>query len=59
MLSPLLIGAAVADTIGGLLSVNPSVTTEVIASGLAAATAWNLVTWRLGLLAKPSICWIR
>lgn len=49
MLGPLLVGAAVADTIGGLLSVSPSVTTEVIASGLAAATAWNLVTWRLGL----------
>jgi PiT family inorganic phosphate transporter len=49
MLGPLLIGAAVADTIGGLLSVSPSVTTEVIASGLAAATGWNLVTWRLGL----------
>ena len=49
MLGPLLIGAAVADTIGGLLSVSASVATEVIASGLAAATAWNLVTWRLGL----------
>jgi len=49
MLGPLLIGAAVADTIGGLLSVSASVASEVIASGLAAATAWNLVTWRLGL----------
>jgi PiT family inorganic phosphate transporter len=49
LLGPLLIGAAVADTIGGLLSVSPSVATEVIASGLVAATAWNLVTWRLGL----------
>jgi PiT family inorganic phosphate transporter len=49
MLGPLLIGAAVADTIGGLLSVSPSVATEVIASGLAAAIAWNLITWRLGL----------
>jgi inorganic phosphate transporter, PiT family len=49
MVGPLLIGAAVADTIGGLLSVSASVATEVIASGLAAATAWNLVTWRLGL----------
>ncbi|MGZ5359072.1 MAG: anion permease [Solirubrobacterales bacterium] len=49
LLGPLLIGAAVADTIGGLLSVDASVATEVIGSGLAAATAWNLVTWRLGL----------
>jgi inorganic phosphate transporter, PiT family len=49
MLGPFVVGAAVADTIGGLLSVSASVATEVIASGLAAATAWNLVTWRLGL----------
>ncbi|MGZ5348165.1 MAG: anion permease, partial [Solirubrobacterales bacterium] len=49
LLGPLLLGAAVADTIGGLLSVDASVATEVIGSGLAAATAWNLVTWRLGL----------
>lgn len=49
LLGPLLIGAAVADTIGGLLSVSPSVATQVIASGLAAATGWNLFTWRLGL----------
>ncbi|MEO8092640.1 MAG: inorganic phosphate transporter [bacterium] len=49
LLGPLLIGAAVADTIAGLLSVSASVATEVIGCGLAAATAWNLVTWRLGL----------
>ncbi|MGZ5324084.1 MAG: anion permease [Solirubrobacterales bacterium] len=49
LLGPLLLGAAVADTIGGLLSVDASVATEVIGSGLAAATTWNLVTWRLGL----------
>ena len=49
LLGPLLVGAAVADTIGGLLNVDASVATEVIGSGLAAATAWNLVTWRLGL----------
>ncbi|MGZ5330638.1 MAG: anion permease [Solirubrobacterales bacterium] len=49
LLGPLLVGAAVADTIGGLLSVDASVATEVIGSGLAAATTWNLVTWRLGL----------
>jgi inorganic phosphate transporter, PiT family len=49
LLGPLLVGAAVADTIGGLLSVSPSVATEVIGSGLAAATTWNVFTWRLGL----------
>ncbi len=49
LLGPLLVGAAVADTIGGIVTVSPSVAVEVIGSGLAAATAWNLTTWRLGL----------
>jgi inorganic phosphate transporter, PiT family len=49
LLGPLLVGAAVADTIGGIVTVAPSVTTEVIGSGLAAAVAWNLVVWRAGV----------
>jgi PiT family inorganic phosphate transporter len=49
LLGPLLMGAAVADTIGGIVTVPPSVSTEVIGCGLAAAVTWNLVTWRLGL----------
>lgn len=49
MLGPLLLGAAVADTIGGILDLSASAATEVIGCGLAAATAWNLATWRLGL----------
>ena len=49
MLGPLLLGAAVADTIGGIVTVAPSSAVAVIGSGLAAAVCWNLVTWRLGL----------
>lgn len=49
LLGPLLLGAAVADTIAGIVTVAPSAATEVIGAGLAAALAWNLVTWRLGL----------
>lgn len=49
LLGPLLIGAAVADTIGGILKVDPSTATEVIGCALLAATSWNLFTWRLGL----------
>jgi PiT family inorganic phosphate transporter len=49
MLGPLLVGAAVADTIGGIVTVSPSEAIAVIAAGLAAAVAWNLLTWRLGL----------
>jgi PiT family inorganic phosphate transporter len=49
LLGPLLLGAAVAETIAGIVTVAPSAATEVIGSGLAAAVAWNLLTWRLGL----------
>jgi len=49
MLGPLLLGAAVADTIGGIVTVPASAVTLVIGSGLAAAVAWNLTTWRFGL----------
>ena len=49
LLGPLLLGAAVADTIGGIVEVSPAAATEVIGAGLAAAVGWNLVTWRLGL----------
>lgn len=49
MLGPLLVGAAVADTIGGIVTVVPAAVTAVIGSGLVAAVAWNVLTWRLGL----------
>src|SRR4029450_7505007 len=49
MLGPLFLGAAVADTIGGIVTVSPDETVEVIGAGLAAAMTWNLVTWALGL----------
>ena len=49
MLGPLLVGAAVADTIGGIVTVDSEAAIEVIGAGLAAAVAWNLITWRFGL----------
>jgi inorganic phosphate transporter, PiT family len=49
LLGPLAVGAAVADTIGGIVTVAPSVAIEVIGAGLAAAVTWNLITWALGL----------
>ncbi len=54
LLGPLLIGAAVADTIGGIVTVSPDAATAVIGSGLAAAVAWNLITWRRGLPSSSS-----
>ena len=49
LLGPLLLGAAVANTIAGIVTVSPSVAVKVIGSGLAAAVAWDLVVWRLKL----------
>jgi len=49
LVGPLLVGAAVADTIGGIVTAPPSAAIAVIGSGLAAAVAWNVLTWRLGL----------
>lgn len=48
-MGPLLLGAAVANTIGGIVSVTPSVTDQVIGAGLASAVTWNLIAWRRGL----------
>jgi len=49
LLGPLLLGAAVANTIGGIVSVTPSVSDQVIGAGLAGAVTWNLITWSRGL----------
>ncbi len=49
LLGPLLLGAAVANTIGGIVTVNPSAANRVIATGLASAVIWNMGAWALGL----------
>ena len=49
LLGPLLLGAAVANTIGGIVTVTPSSANQVIGAGLVAALAWNLTMWRRGL----------
>ena len=49
LLGPLLVGSAVADTIGGIVTVGGTTGVEVIGAGLLAAVAWNVVTWALGL----------
>lgn len=46
---PLLAGAAVADTVGGIVTLTHGTAIAVIGSGLLAATAWNVLTWALGL----------
>jgi len=54
LLGPLLLGAAVADTIAGIVSVSDADAIAVIGSGLVAAVGWNLFTWRLALPSSSS-----
>jgi len=54
MLGPLLLGAAVADTIAGIVEVTPAQTVIVVGAALSAAVIWNLVTWRWGLPSSSS-----
>jgi len=49
LLGPVLVGAAVANTIATIVDVPPDETVAVVGSGLAAATTWNLLTWWRGL----------
>ena len=49
LLGPLLLGAAVADTVGGIVTVSGSTGIVIIVAGLAAAVTWNLVTRARGL----------
>lgn len=56
-LGPLLGGTAVANTIGGFVSVGdlPAAhSVAIVLSGLCGAIAWNLLTWRLGIPSSSS-----
>jgi len=52
MIGAVALGTAVADTIGGIVQVPPDQVVQTIGSGLAGATAWNLLTWWRGLPAS-------
>jgi PiT family inorganic phosphate transporter len=49
VLGPVLLGAKVADTIAGIVTVPHGETIAVLGAALTGATLWNLVTWRRGL----------
>ncbi len=49
MAGAVLLGTAVADTIGKIVTVPQAQMVAVVGAGLAGATAWNLLTWWLGL----------
>jgi inorganic phosphate transporter, PiT family len=54
LLGPLLLGAAVADTIAGIVEVTAAQTVVVVGAALTAAVVWNLVTWWRGLPSSSS-----
>ncbi|MGZ4676594.1 MAG: anion permease [Acidimicrobiia bacterium] len=49
LVGPVLLGAKVADTVAGIVTVPTGDTVAVIGAALTGATIWNLVTWRRGL----------
>ena len=54
ILGPILAGTAVADTVGGLISVGTAHTLWILFAALLAAVAWNLATWWWGLPSSSS-----
>jgi PiT family inorganic phosphate transporter len=49
LLGPLLVGAAVAAAIGGIVTIGGPEAVDVIGAGLLGAVTWNLITWYWGL----------
>jgi PiT family inorganic phosphate transporter len=54
ILGPIIVGTAVADTVGGLVSLDPQQTLLVLLSALIAGLTWNVVTWQRGLPSSSS-----
>ena len=54
LLGPILAGTAVADTVGGLVTVGTDDTIGILLAALVAAVTWNLLTWRFGLPSSSS-----
>ncbi len=54
LLGPVLAGTAVADTVGGIVTLGPAQTMTVLICALAAAVTWNMLTWWRGLPSSSS-----
>jgi PiT family inorganic phosphate transporter len=54
LLGPLLLGAAVADTVAGIVNVSGTSAIDVVGAGLTGAVAWNVFTWSRGLPSSSS-----
>ncbi len=51
---PLVLGAAVADTVAGIIEVPVTSAVAVVGAALTAATGWNVITWRRGTPSSSS-----
>ena len=54
LVGPFFLGAAVANTIAGIIDVEPADTAAVVSAALLAALLWNLATWYRGLPSSSS-----
>ena len=54
MAGAVLLGTAVADTIGKIVTVPQTQMVAVVGAGLAGATVWNLLTWWYGIPSSSS-----
>ncbi len=54
LLGPFLLGAAVANTVAGIVTVDADIAVAVIGAGLSGAVLWNFITWYRGIPASSS-----
>jgi PiT family inorganic phosphate transporter len=54
LLGPLLLGAAVANTVAGIIQVPPNEEVTVAGAALTGAVVWNIATWLRGLPSSSS-----
>ena len=54
VLGPLVMGTAVADTVGGIINAGSADVVPVVAAALSAAVTWNIATWARGLPSSSS-----
>ncbi len=54
LLGPFLFGAAVADTVAGIVIVEPAILVPVVGAGTTGALIWNLFTWKRAMPSSSS-----
>jgi PiT family inorganic phosphate transporter len=54
VVGPVVLGTAVADTVGGIVRVGQQATLVVVGAAVSSAVAWNVLTWWRGLPSSSS-----